>query len=181
MKKTCKHCGDEFEPFRPMQTVCGPLCASRWVRSEKKKERSETKARKEAAKPRSKWLAECQQIVNKYVRLKAFRNDERCYTCGSRPAQKAGGTMDAGHFRSVGSAPHLRFWLPQIRVQCIVCNRHKGGVALLFRQALVKEHGNEWVEELEARHEVAKYSIDYLRRLKDVMSRKVKRLEKRLQ
>lgn len=179
--KACKQCGKDFDPFRPMQVVCGPLCASKYVRAKKKEEREVVKARKESIKSRSKWIAECQVVINKYVRLKAFRNGEGCYTCGSRPEQKAGGTYDSGHFRSVGSAPHLRFWVPQIRLQCTVCNRHKGGMALLFRQALVKEHGDEWVEALEARSEVAKFSVDYLRRLKEVMGKRCKRLEKSLQ
>lgn len=180
-QKICKQCKHGFDPARPMQTVCSPLCASRYVRSKKKEEREEVKRRKESVKSRSKWLSECQAVINKYVRLKAFCNGEGCYTCGATPLQKRGGTYDAGHFRSVGSAPHIRFWIPQIRLQCTTCNRHKGGVALLFRQALVRDHGNQWVEDLEARQEVAKFTVDYLKRLKDVMGRKVKRLEKRLQ
>lgn len=160
--------------------VCSPLCAARFVRYENAVKKAEFKVRKEAAKPRSKWLSECQAIVNRYQRLKALARGEGCYTCGATPAQKFGGTYDAGHFRSVGSAPHLRFWLPQIRLQCIVCNRHKGGMALAFRRALVEEHGLEWVEALESMQHVAKFDIPYLMRLKRVMGKRLRRLEKRI-
>ena len=182
--KDCPVCGKEFTPLRPMQAVCSPRCAARKVRSDKElaklKEKKLTVARKEAIKSRAKWLAECQAVVNKYVRLKAARAGESCYTCGATPQQKFGGTFDASHFRSVGSAPHLRFWIPQIRICCVVCNRHKGGELLAFRRNLVAEHGADWVQQLEARQETAKFTIDYLKRLKKIMSKKVRRLEKRM-
>lgn len=178
-EKTCAQCGTQFRPFSSTSRVCSPVCASKWVRAEKKSERAEFRARKEKLKPRAKWLAEAQAVVNRYVRLLALSRGEGCYTCGATPEQKFGGTYDAGHFRSVGSAPHLRYWTPQIKLQCIPCNRHKGGMALAFRQALVREHGSEWVERLEAMHHTAKFDIPYLIRLKAVFAKKTRRLEKR--
>lgn len=178
--KSCAHCRSEFTPMRPLQRVCSPICAARSVKAKKAADRAEFKERKEKAKPRSKWMAECQTIVNRYVRLQALSRGEGCYTCGATPAQKFGGTYDAGHFRSVGSAPHLRYWLPQIKLQCIPCNRHKGGMALAFRQALVRDHGQEWVERLEAMQHVAKFDIPYLTRFKAVMGKRLRRLEKRI-
>lgn len=186
--KKCKECKTPFIPSRPLQAVCSPVCGLTHARAKREKEEAKERAverkadreKKVALKSRAKWLSECQAIVNKYVRLKAFRAGEGCYTCGATPAQKFGGTYDAGHFRSVGSAPHLRYWIPQIKLQCIPCNRHKGGQALLFRRHLVQEHGSDWVEALEGRQEVAKFTVDYLQRLKAVMSKRVRRLEKRL-
>ena len=191
--RRCKHCKDKFQPERPGQLVhvgcVGDYMAAQIAkrnakqeaarRKAEKTERADISRRKEAIKPRAKWLAECQAIVNKYVRLLALSRGEGCYTCGATPDQKFGGTYDAGHFRSVGSAPHLRFWIPQIKLQCIPCNRHQGGMALAFRGALVRDHGREWVERLEAMQHVAKFDVDYLKRLKVVMSKKVRRLEKR--
>lgn len=142
-------------------------------------DKRETKRKLEALKSRSKHAKEAQTAVNRYVRLKAFARGEGCYTCGARPAKAFGGTYDAGHFRSVGSAPHLRYWTPQIRLQCVTCNRHKGGEALAFRRALVAEHGPEWVEALEARQEVAKFAVDYHARIKRIFTKKANRLEKR--
>lgn len=190
----CKHCREKFTAeergLRLHQHCIEPWMLT-FQEKQKRKAVAEHKARlkveravdrrkREEQKPRAKWLAECQMIVNKIVRLTALDRGDGCYTCGATPAQKFGGTYDAGHFRSVGSAPHLRFWMPQIKLQCIVCNRHKGGMALAFRQALVRDHGNEWVERLEAMHHVAKFDIDYLKRFKAVMGKKLRRLEKRM-
>lgn len=190
----CKHCKVKFtaeERGKRLHNHCIEPWTAAFQEKQKRKAVAERKAKdrvekavdrkvREMLKPRAKWLAECQVIVNRITRLTALRRGEGCYTCGATPEQKFGGTYDAGHFRSVGSAPHLRFWMPQIKLQCIVCNRHKGGMALSFRQHLVKDHGNEWVERLEAMHHVAKFDIDYLKRFKAVMGRKLRRLEKRM-
>lgn len=189
----CKHCKVKFTAEERGKRL-HPECIEPWTaafqeaqkrkamakqRAEKKVERAADRRKREEQKPRSKWLSECQAIVNKIVRLGALARGEGCFTCGATPAQKFGGTYDAGHFRSVGSAPHLRFWMPQIRLQCIVCNRHKGGMALAFRRALVLERGNEWVEQLEAMQHVAKFDIPYLTRFKAVMGKRLRRMEKR--
>lgn len=181
--KSCVVCERVFVPERMGQVVCRGSCGIKKARAEReaaeKAERESVKRRKEALKPRAKWLAECQAIVNRYVRLRALARGEGCYTCGATPEQKFGGTYDAGHFRSVGSAPHLRYWMPQIKLQCIPCNRHKGGMALAFRERLVRDHGEDWVARLEAMQHIAKFDVDYLKRLKAVMTKKVRRLEKR--
>lgn len=180
-QKRCKACKATFAQSRPLQSVCGPSCGLELARKKREKaERAQDRATRERLKPRAKWLAECQAIVNRYVRVLALSRGDGCYTCGATPEQKFGGTFDAGHFRSVGSAPHLRFWIPQIKMQCIPCNRHKGGMALAFRRALVRDHGEQWVESLESMQHVAKFDIDYLRRFKSVIGRRLKRLEKSL-
>jgi hypothetical protein len=188
--KRCRNpeCKAQFLPARPLQVACSPPCGLAIARAKREKdcarqaraERAADRAKREKLKPRAKWLAECQAIVNRYVRVKALSRGEGCYTCGATPQQKFGGTYDAGHFRSVGSAPHLRFWIPQIKLQCIPCNRHKGGMALAFRRALVRDHGAAWVEELEAMQHVAKFDIDYLRRFKAVIGKRLRRLEARV-
>lgn len=186
----CPHCkgklseGERIHPgcvdgYADAQAAKAERAQTKRAQAAAKVEREETRRRKQAIKTRAQWLAECQVIVNKYVRLKAGIAGEGCYTCGATPAQKFGGTYDASHFRSVGSAPHLRFWIPQIRICCVTCNRHQGGRLLDFRRHLVLEHGSEWVEELESRQEVAKFTIDYLARLKRVMSKRVRRMERR--
>ena len=189
-RSRCPFCKSKLETGQRIHTECidgyAEAQAARAERAEAKKaraaakvERASIKARKEAIKPRAKWLAECQAIVNRYVRLLALSRGEGCYTCGATPEQKFGGTYDAGHFRSVGSAPHLRYWIPQIKLQCIPCNRHKGGMALAFRERLVRDHGDEWVNRLEAMQHIAKFDVGYLKRFKAVMGKKLRRMENR--
>lgn len=188
--KTCHApgCSVRFESRRPFEVWCSPehgaIIAKQRVEKARAKaakvDRASTRAALEKLKTRSDWLREAQTVVNRYVRLKALSRGESCYTCGATPDRKFGGTYDASHFRSVGSAPHLRFWIPQIRLACVVCNRHKGGAILQFRQALVREHGEAWVHDLESRQEVAKFTVDYLQRLKKVFNKRNIRLAKKL-
>ena len=186
----CPHCKAKLEqgqrihaecitPWADAQAEKAKRAQAKMARAAAKVERASIRARKEAIKPRAKWLAECQAIVNRYVRLLALSRGEGCYTCGATPTQKFGGTYDAGHFRSVGSAPHLRYWIPQIKLQCIPCNRHKGGMALAFRERLVRDHGEDWVARLEAMQHIAKFDVDYLKRFKAVMGKKLRRMENR--
>lgn len=177
---TCRVCQREFAPARPMQAVCSLSCAKQVPKQQRKQKAAQDRARKEALKPRSKWLQEAQTVTNRYVRLRDMLEGRGCITCGDKPQQKRGGTVDAGHFRSVGSAPHLRFYTPQIALQCVTCNRYQGGRALDFRRALVERRGSDWVEWIESLQGVAKFDIAYLRRLKQVMARRCKRLERRL-
>jgi hypothetical protein len=184
--KSCKVCRAKFIPAKALQCVCGLQCAlslatlakAKRERSQATQERRETKAKLEKLKSRADWAREAQAEVNRYVRFRDI--GKGCITCGAKPEQKAGGTMDAGHFRSVGSAPHLRFFTSQIAAQCVTCNRYKGGRALDFRRALVELRGAEWVEQLEAMQGVAKFDIDYLKRIKTIFAKKSRRLEKRI-
>lgn len=184
-KPKCKFCrkplgADNANPF------LHDSCVDEWIagqrakmqRAKAKVERASVKVRKDKLKSKSDWAREAQIVVNKYVRLRDASLGRGCVSCGARPEQKWGGTMDAGHLRSVGSAPHLRFYLPQISSQCVTCNRYKGGMALAFRRTLVERHGNEWVETLEAMQGLAKFDIPYYQRIKAIFSKKCKRLEK---
>lgn len=178
--KRCKVCRDDFTPARPMQAVCGPLCGLKLARDKREKaERRDLAVARAAVKTRRQWLAECQAVVNRYCRLRDLSRGLGCISCGAMPAQKVGGTMDCGHYRSVGSAPHLRFFTPQLAAQCVVCNRHKGGNALLFRRGLIERLGAARVEEIEGMQGTAKFDIPYLKRLKAVFSKKARRQEKR--
>jgi hypothetical protein len=180
-QRTCAYdgCGRPFVPVRPLQAVCSPSCAGRKVKADKAQERAKVKTRKEAIKTRRQWIAEAQAVVNKYCRLRDMAAGRGCISCGAKPEARFGGAMDAGHWRSVGSAPHLRFFTPQIRLQCVKCNRFLGGAAIEFRKGLVDLLGLERVDQIEAMQGLAKWDIPYLQRLKKIMSKKVRRLEKR--
>lgn len=187
--KKCASCKTVFTPARTMQKVCGPYCAAAHARklAEQKAARANRAERKSLAerkaklKTRREWIAECQAVVNKVARLRDILAGHGCISCGARPQQKFGGTFDAGHYRSVGSAPHLRFFLTAIRGQCVRCNRDLGGSAVNFRKGLVERIGINRVEEIESMQWTAKWDIDYLKRLKKVMNKKARRLERRIE
>jgi hypothetical protein len=55
-----------------------------------------------------------------------------------------------------------------------------GGRAVDFRKGLIERIGIERVEEIESMQWTAKWSVEYLQRLKRVMNKKARRLEKRI-
>jgi hypothetical protein len=187
--KACAVCKRIFTPFRAMTKVCSVPCSLEYARKvaarkESKAKREERKATREAKvklKTRREWIAEAQAAVNKVARLRDLLAGHGCISCGARPQQKYGGTFDAGHYRSVGSAPHMRYYLPAIRGQCVRCNRDLGGSAVNFRKGLIERIGLERVEQIEAMQGTAKWSIEYLQRLKRVMNKKARRLERRIE
>lgn len=188
-KKKCAACKTVFEPARSLQKVCSPKCAADFAAKQKAQKaaranRDERKSLREAKvklKTRGEWIREAQAVVNKVARLRDILAGHGCISCGSRPDARFGGAMDAGHFRSVGSAAHMRFFLPQIRLQCVKCNRYLGSNAVEYRKGLVERIGINRVEEIESMQWTAKWSVEYLQRLKKVMNKKARRLERRIE
>lgn len=175
--KTCKHCGVEFTPARPMQAVCRPLCAMRYVRKQKSDAKIEIKTRKDSLKPVGKLEEECRQIVQKIARLRD-RNDE-CISC-DKPATW-NGQWHGSHFRAHGGCSSLQFNLLNIHKSCWICNKLYSGNTAAYEEKLRKKLGDERVDWLKEQPKSKKFSREYLERLKKVMGKLCRRLEKRLQ
>lgn len=146
--KTCP-CGKEFMPQRMGQRVCGPVCALREVREGKKAERARTRKRREAIKTIPDLIKEAQREFNAYIRA---RDAGKPCICCNRPLGEGdvGGAYDCGHFRSTGSAPHLRFDERNAHAQRKACNRWGAGRAVDYRKGLLARIGAQAVEDLEA-------------------------------
>lgn len=176
-------CGQMFTPVRPMQAACCQLCALNFVSHAKakaaalaaKEERKADKVKLDGMKSRQDWLKECQSVINSIVRLRDI--DEPCISC-DRPAAWSG-QWHASHLRSVGSASAVRFHLWNIHKACSICNNHLSGNIAEYLPRVRKKIGDEKVDWLYTQNHLAKHNIDYLRRLKSVMSRKLKRMERR--
>lgn len=183
--KTCKNpeCRASFVPQRLGQAVCSPKCALATVEVQKVKEkkslaqagRRDIKVRKEALKSRADHAKEAQTVINRYVRLRDAHLG--CISC-NKPASW-GGQWHCSHFRSVGAAAHLRFNLWNMNKSCSQCNAHLSGNIMVYRPRLVEKIGAEKVAWLECNHDLVRHEIAYLKRLKAVFTKKVKRLEKR--
>ena len=186
----CAHCSKPFtRRYSTLQAVCSPKCAQAKVNADKRAkkaaqiaERKVDKAKLDAMKRLPVLIDEAQREVNRYVRLRDERRYGRvCISCGSKPTNKPGGTLDAGHFRSRGSAPQLRFYLPQIALQCVRCNRDRGGERDGFKAGLSLRLGAERVAAIEIMSGPANVDRDYLLRMKRVMAKKANREKKRLE
>ena len=175
--KKCKNpvCGISFPPQRLGQAVCSPKCglAIKDVNQEKARkslaqvERREIKVRKEKLKSRADHLREAQAAVNEFVRLRDAHLP--CISCDSMPSDHdliTGSRWDAGHYRSVGACPELRFEPLNIHRQCVKCNRNLSGNAVEYRIRLVKRIGADKVAWLEGPHSARKYTVDEIKTIK---------------
>jgi len=170
--KKCKICKNTFEPVRFAQIVCSMSCAIEHSRAlNAKKEKKDTRERKKALKSRAEWLKEAQAVFNKYIRMRDEK--EPCISCSRFHT----GQYHAGHFRTVGAAPELRFNEYNCHKQCSVCNNHLSGNLLEYRRGLVAKIGIDQVEWLEGKHEAKKYTIEEIQAIKKEYQQKIKDLE----
>lgn len=168
----CKVCRKPFEKRSMAHVACSPACAViLGQRAREKRVKAEYKARKEAIKTRSDWLKEAQAAFNAWVRQRDAHLP--CISCG-RFHQ---GAYDAGHYRSVGSMPALRFHEDNVHKQCVPCNQHKGGNVVEYRMRLIERIGADRVAFLEGPHEPAKYTIDDAKAIKAHYKAKLKQLQ----
>lgn len=168
-KRKCANalCAVEFVPFQLGQKVCGYQCGlaiapvnqDRARKAIEQRERREIRARKEKLKSRSHHMKDTQVAFNAWVRARDAT--QPCISCG-RFHQ---GKNDAGHYRTVASAPELRFEPLNCHLQCSPCNTHKSGDIVNYRINLVQRIGAENVAWLEGPHEAKKYTIDDLKTL----------------
>lgn len=142
-------------------------------------ERREIKVRKEKLKSRSDHLREAQAAVNEYVRLRDAHLP--CISCDSMPNDSdlmTGSRWDAGHYRSVGACPELRFEPLNIHRQCVKCNRNLSGNSVEYRIRLVLRIGAETVAWLEEPHQPRKYTVEEIKTIKAEYRAKTRELKR---
>lgn len=189
-RKRCPECRVMYAPARESQAVCGEIaCAIAHAQSEKGKEtarkslaqveRRDIKVRKEKLKSRADHLREAQTAVNEYVRLRDAHLP--CISCDSMPNDNdlmTGNRWDAGHYRSVGACPELRFEPLNIHRQCVKCNRNLSGNAVEYRIRLVLRIGADRVAWLEGPHEPRKYTVEEIKAIKAEYRAKTRELKR---
>lgn len=186
-KCSVKTCRASFVPKVSFQSWCSPDCAVVIARDKQEKkrksqasiERREIKVRKEKLKSRADHLREAQAAVNEYVRLRDAHLP--CISCDSMPNDSdliTGSRWDAGHYRSVGACPELRFEPLNIHRQCVKCNRNLSGNAVEYRIRLVLRIGAETVAWLEGPHEPRKYTVEEIKTIKAEYRAKTKELKR---
>lgn len=191
--RKCKVCAETYKPRTSFQKVCGSIaCCHAWAdqagakakqaqaKADKKaaKQAMQTdKVRRDALKTRSDWIKDAQRAFNRFIRL---RDAGRACICCGTPLHNSGvgGGADAGHYRSIGSAPHLRFDERNVHAQSKQCNRWGSGRAVDYRIGLIDRIGRAAVEALEADQAPRNYSIDDLREIVRTYRVKCKELEK---
>lgn len=183
--RKCRVCKTDFQPIRCLQTVCSPECAitqAKAVRGKAERiaaaeDRKIINAKKEKLKTARDWTKEAQIAFNAFIRERD--KDKPCICCG-QPLSSGdiGGSFDCGHYRSVGSAPHLRFDERNAHGQRKQCNRYGAGRAVDYRIGLVARIGSGAVDALESDQQQRKYTIEELKAIKATYIAKLKALRK---
>ena len=158
-------CRASFVPSRMGQAVCSPACAlidgPRHAPKARKAladiERKNIKVRKEKLKSRADHLKDTQQAFNAWIRARDA--GQPCISCGRHHE----GQYHAGHYRTVGANPELRFEPLNAWKQCAPCNNHLSGNLINYRISLLQRIGEEKVAWLEGPHESKKYTVDELK------------------
>lgn len=162
----------EVDQRQPFKTWCDDDCAvviaserlAKMKASKKRQERAQDKAKLDTFKTYPQLIAACQKAFNAVVRHRDMVAGYRCISSG-RELNWNGNAVDAGHYRSRGSAPHLKFNFDNCHAQSKYANRYGSGQAVDYRIGLIARIGLTRVEALEADNTPAKWTHDDLRRM----------------
>lgn len=187
-KVLCPHCLGKLETGQRIH----PACIDPWLEAQQAKkaradakaarmaakvERAETRRRKEAIKTIPDLIKEAQREFNAYIRARDA--DQLCICCGNPLGTgEVGGAFDCGHYRSTGSASHLRFDERNAHAQRKVCNRWGAGRAVDYRIGLVARIGLEAVEALESDNTPHKWTREELISIRNHYRAKLKECRK---
>jgi hypothetical protein len=186
--RRCKTCRVEIPPaakctaFIEKKGFCGVDCATEWgkkavITKREKEFRKSQKEKREQLKTRSDHMKEAQDAWNRYIRTRD--NGLTCISCSAVKQERfTGGHFDCGHYRSVGSAAHLRFNCYNAAAQCKKCNRDLSGNSVAYRKGLIAKIGLDRVEWLESQNQPRKFDVDYLKRIKAIFTRRSRHLER---
>lgn len=185
-KRKCKACKEYYQPYNSLQKACSIKCAKivgkeQQIKDEKKENR-EAKARLNDTVPN--WKKKAQQAFNEYIRLRD--HDKPCVSCGKYSHQLTtnsvrGGVWDAGHYRSVGSAPELRFEPLNCHKQCKKCNNFQSGNHVEYRFGISARLTPEQLEWLEGPHEPKRYRVPVLKEIYNKYKALSKELKKEIE
>lgn len=171
--KKCRVCRRPFIPARPLQSCCQYSCAITYSRGSgarqsaatKRVRAAEKRELREKLKTKRDWMKEAQAEFNKFIRERDY--GKPCICCGKYPTSADAGLRghlwDAGHYRSVGAAGHLRFNEDNCHRQLVQCNRDRSGNAVEYRIRLIERIGLERVEALEHDNTIRRFDIASLK------------------
>lgn len=189
-RRKCKICGEWFHPQYANIWWCCPehgaiyaleLRARQKVKETAKRLKAEKKAemegrkraaeRRQEVKPLSHFRNQAQRAFNDFIRYRDRHLP--CISCG----RHHDGQYHAGHFRTTGANPELRFNEDNCHRQCAPCNNHLSGNLINYRPALILKIGQTRFDALMGQHELPKWGRDDFIRIRDEYRAKLKELK----
>ena len=187
MTKRCKVCKKTNKD--PLKKTCSFKCYNEYLQSDdgakdvtkalKKARRDREKKQRDQVKGLRHWLAVTQRVCNEYIRLRD--KGKPCISCGSYEhnmrGSHLGGVWDAGHYKTVGAHPQLRFDPRNLNGQCRDCNGFKSGNIAGQEKGIVARFGSARLDWLNGHHEPNKYTIEGLAALRKDFRNQIKQIK----
>lgn len=180
--RKCRKCRTEIPPKKNCQDqisaggFCGLIClhaygvekAQKAREKEKRKQHAELK---DKIKTKAEHAREAQAAFNAFIRERD--KYEPCISCGRHHQ----GQYHAGHYRTVGAFPALRFEELNCHKQCAPCNNHLSGNIVEYRLNLKSRIGQKALDWLEGPHEPKKYTVEQIKHIKALYRKKVREMK----
>ncbi|WNP33604.1 recombination protein NinG [Enterobacter kobei] len=189
-RRKCKVCSEWFYPSYPNVVWCCPehgaiyaieLRTKEKVKAEAKRIKAQHEAekadrqrlaeKKQQVKPLSYFIRHAQQSFNEFIRYRDRHLP--CISCGRHHE----GQYHAGHFRTTGANPELRFNEDNCHRQCAPCNNHLSGNLIAYRPALIAKIGQARFDALMGSHELPKWKREDYIRIRDEYRAKLKAMK----
>ena len=182
--RRCAVCREVYTPKRiglKITKVClNAACVLDWAQGIRAKEAEKTaRVRKKAFLDDDKSFqrAKAQKAFNEFIRLRDAALG--CISC-EKPANWQG-QWHAGHYKTTGARPDLRFNEDNCHKQCSVCNNHLSGNLGNYRASLYQKIGMERFADLEFDPvELKKITAADYKNIHTTYSAKVKELKNEL-
>ena len=177
-KRKCPNCKKYNKPDEALKVqisyFCNIECATKHAYKNRDKGKAiKHKAQKKQLKDndRSLRMRGAQKAFNAYIRVRD--KGQPCISC----KRSTGSKINAGHYKSVGANPELRFEELNCHLQCEHCNSFKSGNIDQYRPNLINKIGLDKVEWIEGPHKAKKYTCDQLKQIELKYKAKIKELE----
>lgn len=191
-RRKCKVCGEYFVPkFHDIRIRwCSPEHGAILAMEEREKEKVKAEAKRikaqheaekadrqrlaekrQQVKPLSYFIKQAQQAFNEFIRYRDRHLP--CISCG----RHHDGQYHAGHFRTTGANPELRFNEDNCHRQCAPCNNHLSGNLTAYRPALISKIGQSRFDALMGPHELPKWTREDYIRIRDEYRAKLKAMK----
>ena len=138
-------------------------------------QREERNRKRKQLNTRSYWIKQVQNVFNAYIRERDARLP--CISCGTYYGEQCG--WDAGHYRTVAAAGHLRFNEDNCHKQCRHCNQTLDGNIGGYRPALIRKIGLARVVALENNNDTHKWTIAECKELINIYQAKLDALRRK--
>ncbi|WP_426576703.1 recombination protein NinG [Xenorhabdus stockiae] len=189
VRRKCKICREWFHPQYSNIEWCSPEHgtelglrrrnqeyekAKRKLEQERRQKevtnRDKLKARKLAVKPLSYFANQAQTAFNAFIRERDKYNP--CISCGRFHE----GQWHAGHYRTRGAYPELRFEEDNCHKQCSVCNNHLSGNIDNYTPRLIEKIGQARFDRLMSHRTLPKWKREDYEQIRDDYKGRLKEL-----